>query len=868
MAIAFVASASSVDGSGAATSLTITKPTGAASGDVAVMVALARGGSGQTISATGWTAAISTLNTGAGTGELAFRVFYKVLGGSEPGSYSFTLGSAAVCSGGISVYSGVDNTTPMDVTASTVANTSTGTSVITPSITTVTANAWLVQCVGINSGSTTITEPGSWNERFEVTSSLRSQNSDAVQASAGASGAKTATLSAARTNAGALLALRPGGATPATLKWSKPGYATSSTQTITVRTDIASTNVRLRYSTASDLSGYTEIGPQTTDSGGHYYTKFSLSGLSAGTQYYYAPVVDGTQSGSTGAFKTAPTNGSAWSGVIAFGCCRNTGSTSGVYARILTRSPELFIDLGDLHYSDISASTESLFHDAFDNSLGISQQNALYRATNGLYIPDDHDGGPNGRDKTQSNLATMIAAYQRAIPHPTLPGIVAGNNALYHSVVRGRVRIIVTDVRNERDPVANTDNSSKSTLGTAQKQWLKDEMFAAKVAGQVIIWVNPYPWIGTTGNSDDSWPFYSTERTELADYIQSNGLISRIIMLGGDGHMLAFDDGTNSNYATSPSGNGFPVYHAAPIHQNPSTKGGPYSGGTVETADQFGILTITDSGGATIGVQFDGIDVDDDIVLTHSTTLQANAVGALTATQAAQSASAAGVVAIAGASALTQADQTSAGAGAVAVIGASANTQAAQTVAATGAVAIIGASATTQANQTSAATGVVAIAGALAAAQADHTLTASSGATAIGALAATQDAQSSSASGTVAIAGALAASQASNTLTAEGEGAAENTGAAALAQAAHTISASGGVAITGQSIVIQADNVASAAGTVAIVGAASLTQAANSLSAAGGGAPDVETPATRIYAIAADARDYTPPVDRRTYEGR
>ena len=66
-------------------------------------------------------------------------------------------------------------------------------------------------------------------------------------------------------------------------------------------------------------------------------------------------------------------------------------------------------------------------------------------------------------------------------------------------------------------------------------------------------------------------------------------------MVSGDAHMIAIDDGTNTNYSDTP-GPGFPLFNAAALDRPGSIKGGPYSEGTVAGGGQFGTLEIEDTG--------------------------------------------------------------------------------------------------------------------------------------------------------------------------------------------------------------------------------------------------------------------------------
>jgi hypothetical protein len=78
-------------------------------------------------------------------------------------------------------------------------------------------------------------------------------------------------------------------------------------------------------------------------------------------------------------------------------------------------------------------------------------------------------------------------------------------------------------------------------------------------------------------------------------------------MLSGDAHMVAGDDGTNSDYSTQHMG-GFPVFHAAALDRPGTIKGGPYSLGTYPGGGQFGLLQIEDDGDGPVRVTFRGLD--------------------------------------------------------------------------------------------------------------------------------------------------------------------------------------------------------------------------------------------------------------------
>jgi hypothetical protein len=81
-------------------------------------------------------------------------------------------------------------------------------------------------------------------------------------------------------------------------------------------------------------------------------------------------------------------------------------------------------------------------------------------------------------------------------------------------------------------------------------------------------------------------------------------------------HGLAYDDGTNSDYAT---GGGAPVtvLHAAALTSEPSAKGGPYTTGPMPGNQQYGVLEVYDNGGPSVACRFLGTKVNEGRKLTQ-----------------------------------------------------------------------------------------------------------------------------------------------------------------------------------------------------------------------------------------------------------
>jgi hypothetical protein len=186
----------------AATTLTIPKPDNAEQGDVLVSCVSLNGGSIGAAPA-GWT----LLESVTAVANPKVYGYSKVATGSEPASYSWTT-SSTTSGGSITRYSGASGLDTSATSATSPPSGGTASSGSVPGVTTTTPNAMLVGCMSVNSSSVTLTSPTGMSQVIE-TGTRRFEFADGIQATAGASGTKTWTFSAAREWAGWLAALRP-----------------------------------------------------------------------------------------------------------------------------------------------------------------------------------------------------------------------------------------------------------------------------------------------------------------------------------------------------------------------------------------------------------------------------------------------------------------------------------------------------------------------------------------------------------------------------------------------------------------------------------------------------------------------------------
>jgi phosphodiesterase/alkaline phosphatase D-like protein len=405
--------------------------------------------------------------------------------------------------------------------------------------------------------------------------------------------------------------------------------------------------IQIFYSKNSDLNPTNKkvIKVQATSLTNQIAT-FNLAQLKENTLYHYVIIADGRRypSQETLKFKTIKVN-KQYS--FAIGCSSCAGgsverfissgvSNSKVFDVISQYKYKdendqdsnlaMFIHMGDLHYRNdlnfLGLKEQNINHyrKNFDLVMTQDRQRNLYQNIPLAYIWDDHDYGTNDSDGSYGLKYFASQAYREQVPHYSLVETLdeaKAKGAIYQSFVIGRVRFIMTDNRFYKDSREIQDNVDKTLLGNNQRKWLFEQLKKGKQNQQnnqegLTIWVNSIPWIV---NEDDaqtnSWNKFAQEREEIANFIKENQ-INKLLMVSGDAHMLAIDDGKEgsiNNYATNGGGS-FPVIQAAALDSIPSLKGGPYNGknyiinsavkksenGAIEGTGQWGVLNFIDDG--------------------------------------------------------------------------------------------------------------------------------------------------------------------------------------------------------------------------------------------------------------------------------
>lgn len=368
--------------------------------------------------------------------------------------------------------------------------------------------------------------------------------------------------------------------------WALAGGVTSTSAEFRVRGPQTDDNLRREFvvSTNSNLGmkkdqklnvpvSYTDFSEQE-----HFVKKLRLDSLEPLTTYYYGitrPQVlsnSVTVVGGIGSFQTPAIEGSRMNFTIAVGSCALTGSRSEMFQSILNLNPLMFIHLGDFHYEDSTTMDVDKRLEQYDKVMGSSSQRNLYTRTIFSYIYDDHDWLGNNADGSDIDAGTVAKqGYSLGIPHYKLGPIEMQNStdegtaAKYQAFTIGTVRFIILDLRSES--INSTPLYGGKIYSEEQKQWVYKELLQADNYDYIVM-VSSRPWTNPVSVGSDSWGGFVSDRDELSSFIASTVGAGRknLFVLSGDNHMIAYDDGSNTDFSNqSDYPGGFPLLHSGPL---------------------------------------------------------------------------------------------------------------------------------------------------------------------------------------------------------------------------------------------------------------------------------------------------------------
>jgi hypothetical protein len=385
--------------------------------------------------------------------------------------------------------------------------------------------------------------------------------------------------------------------------WSWAGGVTPRTVTVTARTWRDAADVQLVLSRSADPAAGRRTGSQPATEADDHVVTWTVRGLQPATRYHYGFVVDGVLSGRIGTFRTFPRGPAAFT--FAVGADARTGSSGRVFDVIRAHDPLLYLNVGDFFYGDVDTNDPARYLAQYDDTLSAPAQAALYRRVPVAYTWGDHDYAANDADMHTVSRPAALSTYRQVVPHyPLEPGEDA---PIFQAFTLGDVRFVLTDNRSRRDAGA----SPATMLGRDQLARLTAEL---RRAGRwsVLVWANADPWVDRAVEGKDTWGGFPEERRRIADAVARHR-VTNLLMVSGDAHMLAFDDGSHTDYSGTGAA-AFPLLHAAALDRKPSVKGGPYTGPVIPGAGQFGLVHVEpeSDGGARVTVE--GLDWQDRVL--------------------------------------------------------------------------------------------------------------------------------------------------------------------------------------------------------------------------------------------------------------
>ncbi|MEW5985731.1 MAG: alkaline phosphatase D family protein [Chloroflexota bacterium] len=319
-----------------------------------------------------------------------------------------------------------------------------------------------------------------------------------------------------------------------------------------VRTDTAA-SVVIRYSDDPALTIYRETAAYPTAAAADFTLQVRLSGLSPSTSYYLDVLVDGAPqlAAPYPTFKTFPPQGAEvpFKFVVLTDFKETFGGVEPVetFQSASLENPDFVYIGGDFDHRNPTTLTEKaqMFKDLYtpannyeDFVFEILRKYAL------AHNWDDHDYGEDGADKYypfRDRSIRVLSTY-----FPVYPMTRYGD---WQSFSYGQAEFFLLDSRAQRDPAADPAGPDKSlldgdNLGAAgQLEWLKNGLFNSTATWKFIL--TPVPFNPT--NESDAWAVYLDERQALVDFINGNG-ITGVILISGDRHAGAMDDGTYSDF--------------------------------------------------------------------------------------------------------------------------------------------------------------------------------------------------------------------------------------------------------------------------------------------------------------------------------
>lgn len=383
------------------------------------------------------------------------------------------------------------------------------------------------------------------------------------------------------------------------------GAVTSESAKILIRTD-GPAEVRFDLDTVSNFTNPIATPSAIAEPDSDFFVIIDVTGLASDTQYYYRAVINGTPQSDVRSFITFPSEGSVTDFTFAFGSCQQDADDPNsfigrVFPLIAQDKPRFFLQLGDWTYPDTTDTpgnptdyfnvdfnrVRSNYKSKYDPAYPM---NELFKVAPIDYVYDDHDYSNNNSDMTFPGRKNSIRGYKALFPHYPLAN---SSHGLWHKFTFGNADFFMLDTRTQRHPNRlgfQQDSTARyffqpgpehlilqgdtTIVRELQMDWLIRELLESTATWKFVCTsvpfnpghrallelalffqgsaFDPVPTLGglVTAASlailvSDSWNGFPGSVQRLVKAVNGAHL-QNLIVLSGDSHTSAIDDGANS----------------------------------------------------------------------------------------------------------------------------------------------------------------------------------------------------------------------------------------------------------------------------------------------------------------------------------
>lgn len=330
-----------------------------------------------------------------------------------------------------------------------------------------------------------------------------------------------------------------------------------------------------------------------------------LSGLMPAMVYYYKVIIAGEEQTPRGSFATFAASGDRSPFTFTLGSCTEQRHNDSIFLQMQAHQPAFFLHLGDWLY------THHFKEEKFYYTQSMEHQKELYRKRYEMpnlkkllqttpidFVYDDEDGVYDDfsatsytdlkmtGNKTDMQEVAFPDSLRRTLKEgwkayfPGYPS--ADSGEVYHSFVYGNAEFFFLDTRSGRSPNSEVFQQKKNgkwkykvpenhhLLDTAQLRWLQERLQVSTADWKFIVsgvtFNQSYKKVldivlraqhktlpnGMTGayvaaSLATMWFAFPETQTQLLNFCHDNK-IKNVVVLSGDAHTAAIDDGENAGF--------------------------------------------------------------------------------------------------------------------------------------------------------------------------------------------------------------------------------------------------------------------------------------------------------------------------------